>query len=102
MLLQLSQLQSCPLLPDPPPGSYLLQLLRVPRPLLLPSPRFKVCNGGHQQAVRTPWQAGRACTWLVVIPTSCTAIGENIAVLACPVQPLVCCELPGGGVFPGG
>lgn len=42
MLWQLSQLQTCPLVPQPPPGSYLLQLIRVPRPLQLPSPRYKM------------------------------------------------------------
>lgn len=61
LLWQLSQLQPCPAVPQPPPGSYELQLLRVPRPVQLPSPRFKV--GSY---IFWHYTAGHLCIVLMV------------------------------------
>lgn len=61
VLWQVSQLQPCPLVPQPPEGSHLLQLLRVARPLQLPSPRFKV--GGRAVRRGLNWSAG---VWLLL------------------------------------
>lgn len=73
VLWQLSQLQGCPLVPQPPPGSYLLQLIRVPRPLQLPSPRYKMllsdaeCSAASlKHAVVWHLSHGLGCTQVLV------------------------------------
>jgi hypothetical protein len=74
VLWQLSQLQGCPLVPQPPPGSYLLQLIRVPRPLQLPSPRYKMLLSDAECSAAS---LKHAVVWHLSHGLGCTQVSQG-------------------------